>query len=129
MNKVLEQIEDFLAGTTPDIDVDIDEELFDRMVDFIVSLDPEQLTEEQLGEVMDIVDGFEFGEIEEVKLLGKTSRAQRKKAKIYRRKNKAKIKSWRRRNKNKLKRAKSTGRGLTGKRRGKTRRRPGGPKG
>ena len=129
MKKVLEQIEDFLAGTVPDIDVDLDEELFDQMVTFITSLDPEQLTEDQLEKVMDIVEGFGFEEIEEVKLLGKTSRAQRKKAKIYRRKNKAKIKSWRRRNKNKLKRAKRTGKGLTGKRRGKTRRRPGGPRG
>jgi hypothetical protein len=126
---ILEQIEDFLAGTMPDIDVDIDEELFDRMVAFITSLDPSQLTEDQLEKVMDIVDGFEFGEIEEIKLLKKTSRKQRKAAKIYRRKNKAKIKAWRRRNKNKLKRSKRTGRGLSGKRRGKTRRRPGGPRG
>ena len=127
--KILEQIEDFLAGTVPDIDVDLDEELFDQMVTFITSLDPEQLTEDQLEKVMDIVEGFGFEEIDEVKLLRKTSRKQRKEAKIYRRKNKAKIKAWRRKNKNKLKRAKSTGRGLTGKRRGKTRRRPGGPKG
>jgi hypothetical protein len=129
MTKILEQIEDFLAGTVPDIDVDIDEELFDKMVAFITSLDPEQLTEDQLEKVMDIVDGFEFGEIDEIKLLKKTSRKTRKKAKIYRRKNKAKIKAWRRRNKNKLKRSKKTGRGLSGKRRGKTRRRPGGPRG
>jgi hypothetical protein len=139
MKSVLEQIEDFLTVSTDDgegflggiehITVDLDEQLFDDMVDFIVSLKPEQLTDEQLEDVQSIIDKFEFEErTDEVRLLRKTTRADRKKAKIYRRKNKAKIKRWRKKNKRKLKRARKTGRGLTGKRRGKTRRRPGGPR-
>jgi hypothetical protein len=99
------------------------------MVEFITSLDPEQLTEEQLEQVMIIVEDFEFEDVQEVRLLQKTTRKARKEARIYRRKNKAKIKAWRRKNKAKLKRAKKTGRGLTGKRRGLTKRRPGGPRG
>ena len=139
MSNILEQIEDFLTVSTDDgegflggiehITVDLDEQLFDDMVDFIVSLKPEQLTDEQLEDVQSIIDKFEFEErTDEVRLLRKTTRADRKKAKIYRRKNKAKIKRWRKKNKRKLTRARKTGRGLTGKRRGKTRRRPGGPR-
>ena len=128
MNKVLEQIEDYLVGG--DVDVDLDEELFDQMVEFITSLDPEQLTEEQLEKVMDIIDGFEFeDDVQEIRYLKKTTRKARREAKIYRRKNKAKIKAYRRKNKAKLKRAKKTGRGLTGRRRGLFKRKPGGPRG
>ena len=126
--KILEQIDDYIS----EIDVDLDEELFDRMVDFIVSLDPDQLSEEQLEIVMDIIEDFEFEDQEdveenmsEVRYLKKTTRKERREAKIYRRKNKAKIKAWRRRNKAKLKRAKKTGRGLTGKRRGLFKRKAG----
>jgi glutamate synthase domain-containing protein 3 len=138
MKSVLEQIEDFLTVSTDGegflggiehITVDLDEDLFDKMVDFIVSLKPEQLTDEQLEQVQEIIDMFEFEErTDEVRLLRKTTRTDRRKAKIYRRKNKAKIKRWRKKNKRKLKRARKTGRGLTGKRRGRTRRRPGGPR-
>ncbi len=139
MKSVLEQIEDFLTISTDDgegllggvehLTVDLDEDLFDKMVDFIVSLKPEQLTDEQLEQVQEIIDLFEFEErTDEVRLLRKTTRADRKKAKIYRRKNKVKIKRWRKKNKRKLQRARKTGRGLTGKRRGRTKRRPGGPR-
>ena len=140
MSNILEQIDDFLTVTQDDggegflggvehLTVDLDEDLFDKMVDFIVSLKPDQLDDEQLEQVQEIIDMFEFEErTDEVRLLRKTTRADRKKAKIYRRKNKAKIKAWRRKNKRKLKRARKTGRGLTGKKRGKTRRRPGGPR-
>lgn len=134
MSKILEQIEDYLTVTGDDqvggiehLTVDLDEELFDKMVDFVVSLKPEQLTDEQLEQVQEIIDMFEFEErADEVRLLRKTTRTDRRKAKIYRRKNKAKIKRWRKKNKRKLKRARKTGRGLTGKRRGRTKRRSGG---
>jgi hypothetical protein len=134
MSKILEQIEDFLTVTGDEevggiehLTVDLDEDLFDKMVDFIVSLKPDQLSDEQLEQVQEIIDMFEFEErADEVKLLRKTTRADRRKAKIYRRKNKAKIKRWRKKNKRKLQRARKTGRGLTGKRRGRTKRRPGG---
>lgn len=136
MSKILEQIEDYLTVTGDEqvggiehLTVDLDEDLFDKMVDFIVSLKPDQLSDEQLEQVQEIIDMFEFEErTDEVRLLRKTTRADRRKAKIYRRKNKAKIKRWRKKNKRKLQRARKTGRGLTGKRRGRTRRRPGGPR-
>lgn len=37
-----------------------EEDIFDRMFEFIISLDPEQLTEEQASEVMDIVEDIEL---------------------------------------------------------------------
>jgi hypothetical protein len=123
-------------STEGNLNVDFDEELFDKMVDFIVSLDPDQLTEDQLNTVTEIIEEFEFeeqvadtGEVAEARFLRKTTRAQRRKQKIWRKRNKAKIKAWRRKNKQKLKRARKTGRGLTGRRRGLFKRRPGGPRG
>jgi len=137
-NKILEQIDDYIVNISDrsgegNLDVDYDEKLFDKMVDFIVSLDPSQLTEDQLNNVLDIIEGFEFEdqvaadteEIQEVRFLRKTTRAQRRKQKIWRRKNKAKILAWRRKNRARLKRARKTGRGLTGRRRGLFKRRKG----
>lgn len=137
MNKLIEQIDDYIFGDVQagSVDVDYDEELFDRMVDFIISLDPDQLTEDQLNAVTEIIEEFDFdeqvddGEVSELRYLKKTTRAQRRKQKLWRRRNKAKIKAYRRKNKQKLKRARKTGRGLTGRRRGLFRRRPGGPRG
>lgn len=142
-SKLLEQIDDYIIqlsnrSAEGNLNVDYDEDLFDKMVDFIVSLDPDQLTQDQLTAVTEIVEEFEFedqvddGEGEEVteaRFLQKTTRAQRRKQKLYRKRNKAKIKAWRRKNKYKLKRASMTGRGLTGRRRGLFKRRPGGPRG
>jgi len=138
MTKILEQLDDFLAkvqdmsGDQESIDVQLDEEIFNKMVDLIVSLDPERLSEAQLAQVMEIIELFEFeavdDELEEAKLLKKTTRKQRKKAKIYRKRNKTKIKQYRRKNRIKLARARRTGKGLTGKRRGKYKRRSGGPR-
>jgi hypothetical protein len=137
MDKLIEQIDDYIFGDVQagGVDVDYDEELFDKMVDFIISLDPDQLTEDQLNAVTSIIEEFEFdeqvddGEVSEARFLKKTTRAQRRKQKLWRKRNKAKIKAYRRKNKQKLKRARKTGRGLTGRRRGLFKRRPGGPKG
>lgn len=138
MTKILEQLDDFLAKVQDmgdgqeSIDVQLDEEIFNKMVDLIVSLDPERLSESQLSQVMEIIELFEFeavdDELEEAKMLKKTTRKQRKKAKIYRKRNKSKIKQYQRKNRVKLQRARRTGKGLTGKRRGKYKRRSGGPR-
>jgi len=138
MSNLLEQIDDYIVkvsdrSTEGSLNVDYDEELFDKMVDFIVSLDPDQLTEDQLGAITEIIEDFEFEEqvsdepVAEARFLRKTTRAQRKKQALWRKRNKAKIKAWRRQNKQKLKRARKTGRGLTGRKRGLFKRRPGGP--
>lgn len=140
MSKLLEQIDDYILQISDrsaegNLDVDYDEELFDDMVDFIVSLNPDQLDDTQLERIEEIIEKFEFegqaaddGEVSEIRFLRKTTRTQRRKAAIYRRRNKAKIKAWRRKNKAKLKRARKTGRGLTGRRRGLFKRRAGGPR-
>jgi hypothetical protein len=136
MAKILEQIEDFLVkvqdmtGGEEHLDVDLDEEIFNKMVDLIITLDPETLSEPQLEMVMEIIELFEPSDedIEEARFLKKTTRKQRKQAKIYRRRNRTKIKQYRRKNRVKLARARRTGRGLTGKRRGRYKRRSGGPR-
>jgi hypothetical protein len=45
-----------LYGTTPVFE----EKMFDRMFEFITSLEPDQLTEEQAGEVIDIIEEMEL---------------------------------------------------------------------
>ena len=71
-----------------------DDELFERSMDFIMNLDPEQLNDNQLDSVIGIMDDLEIDvdELGEVKLAKKTSSQDRMKAKAYRRKNKAKMK-------------------------------------
>ena len=135
--KLLEQIDAVLgAGDVKKADFVVDDELFGRMLEFIGMLDPDKLEDDQVEELWGIIDALEPYDDEEVeteeevsekRFLKKTTRKARRKAKIYRRKNKTKIKAWRRKMKHKLKRAKKTGRGLSGKKRGKTRRRVGPP--
>jgi hypothetical protein len=131
--ELLEQIDTVLSkGDIKKADFEVDEEIFGRMLDFIGMLEPDQLTEDQVKELWYIIDSLEpyeddpaEEEITEKRFLKKTSRAQRRKAKIYRRRHKTQIKAWRRKMKTKLKRAKKTGHGISGKKRGKTRRRAG----
>ena len=83
-------------GTKPEFE----EEIFDRMWEFIVSLDPQQLSEEQADQIMSIIEdveleyeGLEEDEVDEV--AAKRTRikpSERRKRKQEYRKNKAKIK-------------------------------------
>lgn len=120
--KVLKDIDAILEEE----EISADQEVFDMFIDFITSLDPEQLSEEQedmlLG-VMDYLDP-EDEEIDEIRYLRRTTRAQKRKAKLYRRRHKAQIRQWRRRKKVALRRSRITGRGLSGTRLGRTKRRP-----
>ncbi len=135
MSELLEQIDTVLSkGDIKKADFEVDEEIFSEMLDFIGMLEPDQLTEDQIRVLWNIIESLEpyeddpaEDEITEKKFLKKTSRAARRKAKIYRRRHKTQIKAWRRKMKTKLKRAKKTGFGVSGKRRGKTRRRVGPP--
>ena len=70
-----------------------DENIFDRVLDLVISLDPEQLDDGQLEEVMDIIDDLETeDEITEARRSGRTSIEKRREAKKYWNKNKVKIK-------------------------------------
>lgn len=88
-------------------DFKTDDEIFESMADFITSLDPEQLTEDQLETVLNILDAIEVEphmhdveddigeetEIDEVKrLAGRTKIKQRIQSRKYYKRNKSRIK-------------------------------------
>lgn len=87
---------------TNDESIKINDDLFERMADFIIELDPDSLSDNQLQEVMDIIDDMEVISnteddedediVDEVRLAKRTSAQSRLKAKSYYRKNKSKIK-------------------------------------
>ncbi len=110
--------------------------LFDSIVDFVISIDSEKLdvaSTKKLDEIMDMIEDDEDDDLdeslEEKKFLKKMTAGQKRKARVYRRKNKIRLKQWKkkykRRKKMKLKRVATTGRGLSGKKLGRTKRRPG----
>lgn len=107
-------------------DVSEDQVVFDMFFDFIISLDPEQLTEEQEEILLGMFNYLDPDDeqVDEVRYLRRTTRAQKRKAKLYRRRHKAQIRQWRRRKKVALRRSRITGRGLSGRRLGRTKRRP-----
>jgi len=115
---VLEQEEDF----------DTDQEVFDMMMEFVTSLDPEQLTDGQAEQLMNVFDYLDpegdDDELDELRYLRRTTRKARKKAKLYRRRHRGQLRQYRRRMKHKIRRTRITGRGISGKRLGRTRQRP-----
>ena len=56
------------TGIPYDVDVDYDKKLFKRMVDFIVSLDPNILSEEQKAKIVDIIKDFKLNVGDDKKL-------------------------------------------------------------
>jgi hypothetical protein len=61
----------------PEDDDGFDEEMFYRMADFIINLDPEQLSDDQLEVAMAIIDDFDAYEDENVQELRKPRLAKR----------------------------------------------------
>lgn len=126
MSKILKNIDAILEEE----EISADQEVFDMFIDFVTSLDPDQLTEEQEESLLDVMDYLdpdypeEDEQVDEVRYLHRVSRAAKRKAKLYRRRHKAQIRQWRRRNKVRLRRSRITGRGLSGTRLGRTKRRP-----
>jgi hypothetical protein len=79
------------------IDMDFDDQIFDRLMNFIMELDPEILSDEQLEEISDILDNIEMHG-EEVSELRRAKRSPPEKKRISRqfwRRNKQKIKKKR----------------------------------
>ena len=58
MSDIRQKLEDYLNDneTLDDFLPDEDAEMMDRMIDFIMNLDTENLTEDQVDEVVDIID-------------------------------------------------------------------------
>ena len=94
MITITEAIEDYIVDT-PELDAKRESESFERVLNFIINLEPEQLTDEQLDEVVSIIDMLEFqGEdgISEVIRAKKSTAEKKREARQFWRRNKAKIK-------------------------------------
>jgi hypothetical protein len=98
MYDVLEQVDNFLSEP---IETDDGQEIFDRLVDFIMNLKPDSLSDDQIEEVMDILDQLKIeDEITEQqkrvpKLANKTPMEKRQYSRKYTRQNRVKIKKTR----------------------------------
>jgi ATPase subunit of ABC transporter with duplicated ATPase domains len=127
--------QDYSQINSENYDYVADSDLFERMVEFITSLEPDELSDDQLEEVLDILDDLEikgqiydyeddFEEIDEVrKRVKRTKQPDRMSARRYYKRNRAKIKKRKKRfqksakgrlRKAKAKRLAKTGRTPTG---------------
>jgi len=86
--------EKYIMGNIfPEQKIDLDEQLFNKMMDFIIELDENQLTEDQINRVVDILDSIDFEEeLTEIKRAKRTPMQKKLYARKYRKKNRQKIK-------------------------------------
>jgi hypothetical protein len=97
MKTIIEKLEDYvkpsLTEPTPDVSFVTDEDLFNRMADFITELDPETLTDEQLESITSIIEDLEIDvdDIEEAKMAKKTLASKKTYGRMYYHKNKARV--------------------------------------
>jgi len=101
MHDVLEKIENIFDEPT-ELKFDKDQDLFNRVVDFIIALEPDSLSDEQIEEVVSILDQLEFKEEDDdlaeqqqkrrPKLAKKSSIKRRQYTRKYTRKNRTRIK-------------------------------------
>ena len=52
------------TGIPLDLEVEYDKVIFKQMVDFITGLNPDQLTEEQKGRIVNIISNFKLSAVE-----------------------------------------------------------------
>jgi len=133
MAKVEDKIKDFLDEEEPEVDADFDEDIIDQMLEFFMSLEPDQVSDEQATSIMEILDYWDDEEeSDEEKELSELVRRKvridpaerRKRRREYRRtkfKKRRKLKKYRRSARGKLmarksKRMAKRGRTATGKR-------------
>ena len=82
--------------TEPDVSFNFDADMFNRMADFIMALEPEQLSDEQSQKVLDIINDIEVDtdDIEESTMKTKKTLASKNQyGRSYYRKNKTKVKA------------------------------------
>jgi hypothetical protein len=98
MKTIIEKLEDFMTPSIfepkPNVSFVTDEELFNRMADFITELNPDTLTDDQLITIMDIIENLEIEtdeEIEEAKMAKKTLASKKTYGRLYYHKNKLKV--------------------------------------
>jgi len=95
MHDVLEQVDNFLNEP---VEEDDKQEIFNRVSNFILQLEPDSLSDDQLDEVVEILDQLEFDEeVEEQqkrrpRLAKKSSVKKKQYSRQYTRRNRAQIK-------------------------------------
>lgn len=66
MSDIQKKLEDYLSDDdTGDFSPDEDTEMMDRMIEFIMNLDTENLSEDQIDEITDIIDYLADDDMEE----------------------------------------------------------------
>jgi len=134
MSRVLEQIDKVLEPTDMDdtpvgIDMEqasfaFEEKLFNNLLDFVGTLEPDQLTDDQLLELWNIVNSLNPTDgLSEVEILDRTTPEQRKNARLYKRRSRDKIREWKNKVGEKLRRNRKKGKGVKGGMLGQSRRR------
>lgn len=123
IDDILEQENTILPKKNKDIDFVVDEEMFNRLANFIINLNPDDLSDEQVEEVIKIIEKLEVetdgeAEIEEGRRLARRTLATKNQlSKKWYRKNKTKVKN----HKERLKRSSEGRKRLAMKKRSKNR--------
>lgn len=85
--------EKYILNTNFTEPIDLDESLFNKMMDFIIELDENILSEDQVSKVIDILNDIDFEEdVSELKRTKRTAVQKKLYARKYRKKNRMKIK-------------------------------------
>jgi hypothetical protein len=96
MNDIVDKIDGFISNNRILIgEISNDEEIFTRLMDFALSIEPEQLNDDQVEQISSILEDMDFEEDEEVEELRKATKStsqERQYYKQYARKNRMKIK-------------------------------------
>lgn len=88
------------GSTKVNLDYNFDDKLFDRMANFIINLEPESLSDDQLGEVINMIDSLEVDvdDIQEGRMLAQKSKLSKNQySKKWYRKNRSRIKDRKKR--------------------------------
>lgn len=100
IDDILEQEDNILPSkgeTKIDLDFSFDEEMFDKMANFIINLDPDRLSDSQVESVIKMIEDLEpeteeIDELRTPKLAKRTSSTKNQYSKKWYRKNKTEIK-------------------------------------
>jgi hypothetical protein len=131
--KLKDKIDKYLLVEQDDSDSGAgpDEELLNTVVEFLLDIDEDSLSDDMLERYADIVDQLDIDEdidlsdeegLSEVRLLKKTSMKARRQGRMYYKKNRSKIAAKRKRLAKKISRLRKVGKGLSGKKLGMTKR-------
>jgi hypothetical protein len=96
MDDIVDKIDGFISNNRILIDeISLDEKFFDDVMELVLSLEPEQLNEEQTEKMVYILENMNFeeeDELEELRKATKSTSQEKQYYKQYARKNRMKIK-------------------------------------